>query len=85
MISSSANQSLGVCSLLEAGQALQEADSSAGPGANKESNRQELVCVLNNSSDLSEVLQEMPCGVRRTAVGNRQLSRTGVCPLSVFV
>lgn len=51
----------------------------------KESNRQELVCVLNNLSDLSEVLQEMPCGVRRTAVGSRQLSRMGVCPLAVFV
>lgn len=37
LISSSANQNLDVCPLLEAGRALQEADSSAGPGANKES------------------------------------------------
>lgn len=51
----------------------------------KESKHQELVCVLNNLSDLSEVLREMPCGVRRTAVGSRQLSRMGVYPLSVFV
>lgn len=85
LISSSVNQSLGVCPLLEAGRALQEADSSAGPGANKESKRQELVCVLNNLSDLSEVLREMPCGVRRPAVGSRQLSRMGIYPLSVFV
>lgn len=74
LISSSANQNLDVCPLLETGRALQEVDSSAGPGANKESKRQELVYVLNNLSDLSEVLQEMPCGVRRTAVGSRQLS-----------
>lgn len=74
LISSAANQNLDVWPLLEAGRALQEADSSAGPGANKESKHQELVCVLNNLSDLSEVLQEMPCGVRRTAAGSRQLS-----------
>lgn len=85
LISSSANQSLGLCPLLEARRALQEGDSSAGPGANKESKLQKSVCVLNNLSDLSEVLQEMPCGVRRTTVGSSQLSRMGVYPLSVFV
>lgn len=41
-------------------------------GVNKESKRLELVCVLNNLSDLPEMLQEIPFGGRRAAAGSRQ-------------
>lgn len=71
LISSSPNRSLCMCPLLEAEQALQEADSLHWSGVNKESKCQELVRVLNNLFDLSEVLQQMPFGIRRTAVGSR--------------